>query len=246
MGRRFGRFLRQNTIAMLALFIALTGTTFAAANALPKNSVGTKQLKNNAVTAPKIKNGSVTGAKIAKNAVTGVKIAGNAVTGVKIGDNSVTGADINEATLGKVPTAAAADTATSAGSAPPSGAAGGALNGSYPNPGLAPPEAWHEVGAAGEPAFQNSWVNESPTTETTAAFYKDPFGVIHLKGLITGGTNSTIFTLPAGYRPSKAFICLIWRVSGTGALIIYSTGLVYISSGTGSGDLDSVTFRADE
>ena len=30
---RFGRFLRQNTIALLALFIALGGTTFAAANA---------------------------------------------------------------------------------------------------------------------------------------------------------------------------------------------------------------------
>jgi hypothetical protein len=235
MSKGFLRFLRGNTIALLALFIALGGTTYAA-TALPKNSVGTKQLKTNAVTAVKIKSGSVTGAKIAKNAVTGVKIA----------DNAVTGDDINEATLAKVPSATAADTATSAGSAPPSGAAGGGLSGSYPNPGLAAPEAWHEIGAAGEPTFQNSWVNESPSTETTAAFYKDPFGVIHLKGLIASGTNNTIFTLPAGYRPSKAFVCLIFRTSGTGELVIFANGVVSVATGTGSGDLDSVTFRANE
>jgi hypothetical protein len=51
-----------------------------AATQIPNNSVGTKQLKNSAVTTPKIKNGAVTGAKI--------KLA----------------------TLGKVPSAANADT----------------------------------------------------------------------------------------------------------------------------------------
>jgi len=51
-----------------------------AATQIPNNSVGTKQLKNSAVTTPKIKNGAVTGAKI------------------------------NLATLGKVPSAANADT----------------------------------------------------------------------------------------------------------------------------------------
>ena len=55
MTRRFGRFLRRNTIALLALFVALSGTTFAAANIiLPKNSVGTAQIKNGAVTKKKI------------------------------------------------------------------------------------------------------------------------------------------------------------------------------------------------
>src|SRR4051794_14724088 len=79
---RFGRFLRRNSIALIALFFALSGTTFAAANlALPKNSVGTKQLKKNAVTGAKVKN------------------------------NSLTGADILESKLGKVPAAITADTA---------------------------------------------------------------------------------------------------------------------------------------
>jgi hypothetical protein len=46
MTRGFGRFLRRNTIALLALFLALGGTTYAASSAFPKNSVGSKQVIN--------------------------------------------------------------------------------------------------------------------------------------------------------------------------------------------------------
>lgn len=52
--RGFVRFLRGNTIALLALFIALSGTTYAAATTLAPNTVGTTQLKNGAVTKKKI------------------------------------------------------------------------------------------------------------------------------------------------------------------------------------------------
>jgi hypothetical protein len=111
--RGFLRFLRGNTIALLALFIALGGTTYAA-TALPKNSVGTKQLKKNAVTALKIKNGNVSGPKLKNSAVTNAKIAANAVTGTKVADDSLTGADILESSLGTVPSATTATTATNA------------------------------------------------------------------------------------------------------------------------------------
>jgi len=105
MNKRFVRFLRRNTIALLALFVALSGTTYAAANAvLPKNSVGSKQLRKNAVTTPKIKNGAVTGAKIKLSS------------------------------LGKVPSATTADSAThatSADSATNSAQLGGVAAASY-------------------------------------------------------------------------------------------------------------------
>ena len=56
-------------IALIALFVALGGTSYAAIT-LPKNSVGTKQLKKNAVTGVKIKNKAVTAAKINTSGLT--------------------------------------------------------------------------------------------------------------------------------------------------------------------------------
>jgi hypothetical protein len=72
-----------NVVSTICLFLLLGGVAWAA-TALPKNSVGTPQLKN------------------------------GAVTGAKVKDGSLTGADINASTLGQVPSAASAGTATNA------------------------------------------------------------------------------------------------------------------------------------
>lgn len=45
-------------VACVALIVALGGSAYAV-SALPKNSVGTKQLKGNSVTSPKVKDGSL-------------------------------------------------------------------------------------------------------------------------------------------------------------------------------------------
>jgi hypothetical protein len=50
-------------ISLLALFIALGGTSYAVIR-LPANSVGNRQIKNNAVTASKIRNGSIGPSKL--------------------------------------------------------------------------------------------------------------------------------------------------------------------------------------
>src|SRR5215213_8978541 len=57
------RYVRRHHIGLLALFIALGGTSYAAV-ALPANSVGTKQIKKNAVTSTKIKKNAVTSTKV--------------------------------------------------------------------------------------------------------------------------------------------------------------------------------------
>ena len=54
---------RAMVVALLALFVAMGGTTYAAVT-LRANSVGTKQLKEGAVATRKTKNGAVTGAKV--------------------------------------------------------------------------------------------------------------------------------------------------------------------------------------
>jgi hypothetical protein len=54
---RLRAYLRTHHIGLLALFIALGGTSYAAT--LPRNSVGSTQLKKNAVTSAKVKNSSL-------------------------------------------------------------------------------------------------------------------------------------------------------------------------------------------
>lgn len=97
----------SNVIAMLALFVALGGSAFAATQ-LPKNSVGSKQLKKNAVTSAKIARGAVTGAKIKLNTLGVVPNANHATTA-----DSANSAK----TAGSANTANTASSATNAGHA---------------------------------------------------------------------------------------------------------------------------------
>lgn len=89
-----------------------------------------------------------------------------------------------------------------------------------------PVEAWHEVGTAGNPAFfcvdpaaagTCMWANfDAFFGYNSVAFYKDPLGVVHLKGLATGITTFptpqcekyAIFTLPVGYRPARTTVAM--------------------------------------
>jgi hypothetical protein len=56
-------------VAIIALVLSRGGTSYAAIT-LPRNSVGTTQIKRSAVTAAKIKNGDVTGAKVKNGSLT--------------------------------------------------------------------------------------------------------------------------------------------------------------------------------
>jgi hypothetical protein len=63
-------------VSLIALFVALGGTSYAAITTLPANSVGTKQLKNNAVTGSKLKDGAITAAKISHSALKAATVVG--------------------------------------------------------------------------------------------------------------------------------------------------------------------------
>jgi hypothetical protein len=106
-------------VAIIALVFALGGTSYAAV-VLPAGSVGSKQIKKNAVTGAKIKakavttvkikDGAVTTPKLADGSVTTPKLADGAVATAKIANDAVTGDKVLESSLGKVPSAANADT----------------------------------------------------------------------------------------------------------------------------------------
>ena len=75
-------------VALIALVVATTGTTYAAVR------IGTKQIRDNAVTSPKIRNGAVKNIDLARNSVVTAKIVASAVTGLQIKDGSVGSADL--------------------------------------------------------------------------------------------------------------------------------------------------------
>jgi hypothetical protein len=88
-------------VSFVALIVALGGTSYAAFS-LPKNSVGTKQLKNGAVTTNKIRNGTVTKAKINTSGLT-VPNALQANSATTAGSASNAGHATNSDQLGGVP-----------------------------------------------------------------------------------------------------------------------------------------------
>ncbi len=92
-------------VALVALFVALAGTAFAAG--LAKNSVKSKQIKDGAVASVDVKDNGLTGTDINEESLTGLpgssladsavatsKIADGAVTTSKIADGAVGGADL--------------------------------------------------------------------------------------------------------------------------------------------------------
>lgn len=106
-------------------------------------------------------------------------------------------------------------------------------------------DIWHEIGAAGEPTFTNSWVNYGAPYDT-AAFIKQNDGWVRLKGLVKNGTSASaaMFTLPAGYLPPFDIYATTMANGIAARLRITSAGVVSMSAGgaTPYASLNGVTF----
>jgi hypothetical protein len=120
---------------------------------------------------------------------------------------------------------------------------------------IPPVEGRHVVGQPGQPGFQSTWTTSIGFP--APSFWKDRDGVVHLEGdTFYGppGTNpafSTIYTLPAGYRPSGELRFMVptategtlttLRVSPSGAVRPEQANI-----NGGSLTMDGVTFRAEQ
>ena len=108
------RFVRQNAIAFLALFVALGGTGAYAfdhvrsvdivdgqvkARDLARNAVASGKIRDGAVTGPKIADGAVGSAKISAGGVGGSDLANGAVGSAKLADGAVAGAKLADAAV---------------------------------------------------------------------------------------------------------------------------------------------------
>lgn len=78
-------------------------------------------------------------------------------------------------------------------------------------------------------------------------YYKDMEGRVHLSGLvaINGTQSGTIFTLPAGYRPTGQLIFLVMSGSGPARMDVMTNGNVSIATAVpGWISTNSISFRA--
>lgn len=107
MGTRIARFVGKHVLAVIAIFLALSGTAYAGFVVSSNSQIGPdtvsghnppagkhSNLFDKSVTTEDIANGSVTTGRLANGAVTSLKIEDGAVTGPKIADGAVAGGNI--------------------------------------------------------------------------------------------------------------------------------------------------------
>jgi hypothetical protein len=99
-------------ISLIALFVSLSGVSYGVATGF----IDSREIKNNEIRSLDIRNNEVRTRDLRNNEVRGIDIRNSTVQGRDIALNTVTGEDVREDTLGKVPSAANADSATTAGS----------------------------------------------------------------------------------------------------------------------------------
>lgn len=80
-------------VAMLALVVAMAGTSYAAVK------IGSAQIKNNSVKSADIKDGSLTGKDVKDGSLAGADVQDGSLAGADVQDGGLTGADVADQSL---------------------------------------------------------------------------------------------------------------------------------------------------
>jgi hypothetical protein len=104
------RLSSAHLIALVALFVSIGGTAWAAATInsgdVVDNSLKSRDLKDGkAVRGIDVKDGSLSGGDVTDGSIDTADLADDAVNSAKVNDNTLTGADVNESSFGVVPLA---------------------------------------------------------------------------------------------------------------------------------------------
>ncbi len=93
-----------NVVAVLALFVALGGSSYAALR------VDSASIADNSIRSEDLRNNDVHGRDITKDTVRGTDVRDDDLQGRDVRDNTISGHDVKESSLGMVPSAADAQT----------------------------------------------------------------------------------------------------------------------------------------
>lgn len=91
---KLGRHARHNAVAYLALFVALGGTSFAAATVITG-----KNVKNSSLTSADVKNSSLTGTDVKNSSLTGSDIRAEAINSDDVANGSLLAQDFGAGQL---------------------------------------------------------------------------------------------------------------------------------------------------
>ena len=201
--------------------------------------------------------------------VGGAQLKAGAITGAKVKDGSLTGADIVASSLGKVPAAGHADSASSAEHAADAqhaesatradraGTASTAVNANHAAAAdtavtatsagtaaaLTEPETAHFLNRPGEPESGALF-----TITTRVGFYLDHEGVVHLQGRVGPNDATAAFfaELPPAYRPAQDEVFYgIGPKSAAHVVVIPGGSIEILEADKGElVSLDGLTWRA--
>jgi hypothetical protein len=226
-----------NVMATLGVFIALGGSSYAALKVTGRN----------------VPDGSLSGKDLKNNSVKSADVSG------------LTRRDFRRGELTVAPQILKGDPGPAGpeGAAGPQGLAGEQGAQGEPGP-LIQPEDWQaapSVRASDIGGFYGcTWVNYG-APHNAAAFYKDPWGTVHLKGLVRAdlGTDEgcdsyisarRVFALPSGYRPAAQELHAVIANSQMHRIDVKANGDVVLATSSAVTaaqtwlSLDGIAFRA--
>lgn len=89
------------------------------------------------------------------------------------------------------------------------------------------------------PTLLNGWTAVQPV-----AYFIDNFGVVHVKGRVTGGTVGTpIFTLPTTYQPSQPHYYITSAGTGQCNLYVSTMGVHHLFGSNTNVGLDVINYK---